>query len=158
MSTANPLDEWADKYGDLKAADPSEVSAWLGIALIVASLIGMLWAAPVPEALSRVSPAINFATLFVMATFVYYCILSVSMGLSGFVFLFALTVPSAWLSATALPLGPLAAAVFVCGFILQLVDTRKATGKLFVLRNLQYLMLGPVWLMRAAFRRFGLAY
>ena len=158
MSTAKPLDEWADKYGDLKAGGPSQVGAWLGIPLIVASLIGMLWAVPVPVVLTEVSPAINFATLFVMATFVYYCILSVSMGLSGFLFLLATTLPSAWLSATALPLGRLAAAIFVCTFALQLIDTRKATGRLLVTRNLQYLMLGPVWLIRAAFRRFGMAY
>jgi hypothetical protein len=36
--------------------------------------------------------------------------------------------------------------------------TRRATGSACVIRNLQYLMLGPVWLLRAAFRRAGVAY
>lgn len=158
MSSERVLDQWADKYGDLKAGGPGRVNAWLGIPLIVASLIGMLWAAPVPSVLRDASPAINYATLFLMATFVYYCILSISLGIAGFLFLLIATVPSIWLSQEGLPLSKIAASVFFVTLMLQLIETRMATGRMHVVRNVQYLMIGPVWMLRAAYRKLGLAY
>ena len=156
MSPATILDEWADRYGRLRRGGLRDTSAWLGIPLIVMALIGMLWALPVPETLSDASPAINYATLFIMATFVYYCILSISLGLGGLVLLIAATVPSVWLTQAGLPVARVASAVFIVAFAWQLVETRQATGRLLVIRNLQYLMLGPIWLLRAAYRTFGL--
>jgi len=151
-------DEWADKYGELRRSGPGATSAWLGIPLAVAALIGLLWSVPVPAALGQVSPAINCATLFLMATFVYYCILSIPLALGGLVFLIATAVPGAWLARAGLPLLPAAAAVFVTAFAWQLVETRRGAGRILLTRNLQYLMLGPIWLLRAAYRRVGLEY
>lgn len=158
MSSARPLDEWADKYGELKAGGPGRVNAWLGIPLIVGSLLGILWSAPVPSVLQDASPAINFATLFLMAAFVYYCILSISLGFGGFLFLLIATVPSILLTNAGLPLAQIASSVFFVTLVWQLVETRRATGRMLVIRNLQYLMLGPVWMLRAAFRKLGLPY
>jgi uncharacterized membrane protein YGL010W len=158
LSTATTIDEWADRYGRLRRGSPADVSAWLGIPLVVGSLIGILWSAPVPAVLSDASPAINFATLFLMATFVYYCILSITLGFVGFLFLLLLTAPSIWLTRAGLPLAPISSSLFFVTLVWQLVDTKVATGRMCVIQNLQYLMIGPMWMLRAAFRKFGLAY
>lgn len=157
MSSATTLDEWADRYGELRRGGPDNISAWLGIPLIVASLIGILWSAPVPAVLGDASPAINFATLFLLATFVYYCILSISLGFAGFLFLLILTGPSVWMTQRGLPLAPIASSLFLVTLVWQLIETRIATGRPRVVRNLQYLMIGPVWILRAVYRKLGLA-
>jgi hypothetical protein len=151
-------DDWADRYGELKASGPGAASAWLGIPLVVAALIGMLWSVPVPTELAERSPVLNAATLFLMATFVYYCVLSLRLAFGGLLFLLAVAWPSAWLSAAGLPLWSIASAVFAPAFCWQLLESRQATGRLHIVRNLQYLMLGPVWLLRATYRRLGVAY
>jgi len=158
MGSLTSLDEWADRYGELKAHRAGKASAWLGIPLVMVSLIGLLWSIPVPGVLREASPAINYATLFIMATFVYYCILSISLALGGLVCLLAATVPSVWLSETGLPLAAIAGAVFAAAFGWQLADTRRATGRMRLAAHLQYLMLGPIWLLRATYRRLGLSY
>lgn len=158
MSSERSLDEWADKYGALRAGGPGRVNAWLGIPLIVGSLLGILWAAPVPAVLRDASPAINYATLFLMATFVYYCILSISLGFGGFLFLLLAVIPSVLITNAALPLAQIASSVFLVTLVWQLVETKRATGRMLVIRNLQYLMLGPIWMLRAAFRKLGLPY
>lgn len=153
-----PLDEWVDRYAELKPGGPGDPGAWLGIPLLVAALIGMLWSAPVPPAFRDVSPAINYATLFIMATFVYYCILSVSLGLGAFVLLLVATIPSVLADRADLPLGPSATVLFVTVFAWQLTGTKLATGRMLIVRNLQYLMLGPMWLIRETYRHLGLGY
>ena len=151
-------DDWADRYGELKVSGPGAASAWLGIPLVVSALIGMLWSAPFPASLAEQSPALNYATLFLMATFVYYCVLSLPLAFGGLLFLIAIAVPSAWLASAGWPLWPIASALFAPAFCWQLLESRRATGRLLIFRNLQYLMLGPVWLLRAAYRRLGLRY
>lgn len=158
MSSERSLDQWADKYGELKAGGPGRVNAWLGIPLIVGSLLGILWSAPVPSVLSDASPAINYATLFLMATFVYYCILSISLGFVGFLFLLVATSPSVLLTNADLPLAKIASSIFFITLLWQLIETKRATGSLLVIRNLQYLMLGPIWMLRAGFRKLGIPY
>jgi uncharacterized membrane protein YGL010W len=152
------VDEWADQFGRLRASAPSALSAWLGIPIVITALIGLLWAIPVPDILTDASPVINAATLFIMASFVYYCILSIPLAIGGLLFLISAAIPSAWLDQTEQPLWPVAAGVFVIAFAWQLTETRRATGRLLVLRNLQYVMLGPIWLLRGLYRRAGLRY
>jgi hypothetical protein len=158
VSAPTTADEWADRYGELKVSGARAANAWLGIPLAVGSLIGMLWSAPVPDILSASSPVINFGSLFLMASFVYYCILSIPLALGGLLFLLAVALPSSWLTQAGLPLWPIASAIFAPALAWQLIETRRATGRLLLLRNLQYLMLGPIWLLRAAYRRVGLPY
>lgn len=158
MSSERVLDEWADKYGELRASGPGSIRSLLAIPLIVGSLIGMLWAAPTPSVLQEASPAINLATLFLLATFVYYCILSISLGFGGFLFLVIVSLPSVWLSQAGLPLAKIASSLFLVTFLWQSIETRHATGSLRAAQNLQYLMIGPIWILRAAYRKLGIAY
>jgi hypothetical protein len=151
-------DDWADRFGELRERGALAPSAWLGIPLVVMSLIGILWSVPVPAILRASSPVINYGTLFVMATFVYYCILSLRLALGGLFFLIAVSTPSAWLAQAGQPLWPIASGVFVLAFCWQLIETWHATGRMLIGRNLQYLMLGPIWLLRAAYRGVGIAY
>ncbi|HEY5666316.1 MAG TPA: hypothetical protein VIV64_06300 [Gammaproteobacteria bacterium] len=158
MRPATTLDEWTDRYAELRAGRPGSPGAWLGIPLTIIGLIGVLWSLPVASPLAEASPAINYATLFLMATFVYYCILSIGLAFGAFLFLLLASLPSLWLTMAEVPLAPIAVPVFCAAFIWQLVDTHKATGRLLVILNLQYLMIGPIWLLRAAYRKLGLDY
>ena len=158
MDAPITADDWAEKFGELRASDAGAASAWLGIPLVIATLIGMLWSAPMPAVLTERSPVLNVATLFLMASFVYYCILSLRLAVGGLALLLALTVPSVWLQQAGLPLWPIASALFAPAFCWQLLESRRATGRLLILKNLQYLMLGPIWLLRAAYRQLGVGY
>jgi len=158
MNAPATLDEWADRYGQLHPEGACSAAAWLSTTLLVASLFGMLWSLPVPAPLQAQQAAINWATMLLISAFVYYCMLSIRIALAGLVYLVPAATPAFWLELNGLPVWPLALGAFIPSFVWQLETTRRATGQVRVLRNLQYLMLGPVWLLRAAFRRAGLAY
>jgi hypothetical protein len=152
------LDEWADRYGQLLPTGAPSASAWISIPMLVASLLGLLWSLPLPEVLDQRSPVLNWATMFLMASFVYYCILSIPIALVSLAFMLAASLPSVWLDSVGMRIWPLALGIFVPAFAWQLALTLRATGSFRVIRNLQYLMLGPVWLLRAIFRRMGISY
>jgi hypothetical protein len=157
VSSPDLLDEWADRYGQLHAGAGPSPASWISVPVLVASLLAMLWSLPLPAPLAQRSPMINWATLFLMAAFVYYCILSIPIATAGLAFMLVAAAPSLWFEHVGLPAWPLALGAFVPAFCWQLLMTRRATGSIRLIRNLQYLMLGPVWLLRAAFRRAGIA-
>jgi len=158
MNAPATLDDWADRYGQLHPEGACSAAAWLSITVLVASLLGLLGSLPVPAPLQAQQLVINWATMLLMAAFVYYCMLSLRIAVAGLVYLAAAATPGIWLELRGLPVWPLALGTFIPAFVWQLEMTRRATGRVRVLRNLQYLMLGPVWLLRAVFRRAGLAY
>lgn len=158
MSDQTVLDDWANRYDRLRAPDAGRPDTWIGIPLVTAALIGMIWSLPVPEQIGYSSPLINFGSIFVMAAFLYYCVLSIRLALGALAFLLTAAAPSFLLAQAGLPLWSISTAVFAPCFAWQLAATHRATGRLRMLKNLQYLMLGPIWLLRAAYRRVGLGY
>ena len=157
-SASQTLDEWADRYGERLWNNRLPAGAWLSIPMLVTSLLGLLWSIPLPAVLDQRLGVLNWATMFLMAAFVYYCILSIPIALAALALMLAAIVPSIWLRSEGLPVWPLATGVFVPAFAWQLTMTWRATGHIRVIGNLQYLMLGPVWLLRAVFRRAGISY
>ena len=158
MTTEISADAWADRFAALRGGGPGAPSAWIGLPVAISALLGILWAIPVPGALAAASPALNFAVLFVLATFVYYCILSLNLAIGGLLFLAAATIPSLWLERHGVPVLPVSIALLIPALAWQLTETKRATGRLQIIANLQYLMLGPVWLLRSLYRLTGIPY
>jgi len=158
MSAPATLDEWADRYGELQPAKSQWLNCWILIPVLGMSLFGLAWSVPLPAVLSAHQAVVNGASMLLVATFVYYCMLSIRIALVGLVVLIATAAPPIFLGLRGVSVLPISIAVFAAAFSWQVALTRQATGRAFVLRNLQYLMLGPLWLLRTVFRRAGLKY
>ncbi|HSG63629.1 MAG TPA: Mpo1-like protein, partial [Gammaproteobacteria bacterium] len=76
MKTA---DEWLADYGRTHRDGTNKIMHWICVPIIVVSIVGLLWSAPVPETFSRASPVLNWGTVFLMAAVVYYFIMSISL-------------------------------------------------------------------------------
>ena len=75
------VDDWLDEYGESHRDPVNKAIHWVCVPLIALTVIGLLWALPVPRALASISPVMNWGMLFMMASVVYYFILSPSLGL-----------------------------------------------------------------------------
>lgn len=148
---------WLDVYTRLSAHGPGHPSQWLGIPLTIAGLTGLLWSMPAPDALGA-SSVLNWATFFLMTTVVYYFIVSISLAFGTLPFIVAVAALSAWLESLAVPLGRLSAVVFLAATAWQLAERWRLTGRLEPFRHLQHLMIGPLWLLAASYRRLGIPY
>jgi uncharacterized membrane protein YGL010W len=112
----------------------------------------------VPEAFVRISPAMNWAVLFAMAAVVYYFILSVPLGLGMVAVLAGMLSLSWWLDGRAVPLWVISVAIFVAAWIGQFVGHHIEGRKPSFFKDLQFLMIGPVWLLAFVYRRLGIRY
>jgi uncharacterized membrane protein YGL010W len=89
---------------------------------------------------------------------VYYFILSIPLALGLLPFVLAVTGVLGRLDGLTRPLWQVSLAVLLAALVLQalghLVESRRPR----LLEDLQYLMIGPAWLMAGVFRRLGIPY
>lgn len=120
----------------------NELIHFVAIPLIMLSLIGLLFA---------LHPWVAYA--FVAASMVYYARLSVA-------FLLAMAVVSGTALAIVHVMGdrvlPISAAIFVAAWIAQFVGHRIEGKKPSFLEDLQYLWVGPLFVLSHLFRQLGL--
>ena len=150
--------DWLNEYGESHSHPTNELLHWICVPVIVLSLIGLLWSLPVPQELARISPWLNWATLTTLAALVYYCALSVRLAAGiacAFVLLFLA------LQALALlpwPLWATSLALFAAAWVGQFVGHAVEGRKPSFFKDVQFLLIGPLWLVMRLFGHYRLKY
>ena len=125
--------------------------------LFLVALLGLLWCVPMPAALASNLASINWATLFAMATVVYYFVMSITLALGSLPFVAATIGGLAWLDRIDAPLLPIAAVMLLVATLGQFLGHRlESGGSLF--RDLLHCVIGPIWSLAALYRRLGIPY
>jgi uncharacterized membrane protein YGL010W len=151
-------DFWLERYSRHHRHRLNRVLHAAAVPLAVIGLTGLLWSLPAPAAFGDISPALNWGTAFLLAAVVYYFILSIPLAIGLLPFVLAITGILGRLEGLAPALWQTSLALFLAALVLQAVGHLLEGGRLRVLEDLHYLMLGPVWMMAGAFRRLGIPY
>ena len=153
-----PVSEWLEAYGESHQNPTNKAIHWICVPLIVLSVVGLLWSIPVPQGFAGVSPWLNWASAALLASVVYYFALSFSLGLGllGFgVMLMALT---AWLDSLPAPLWAISAVIFIGAWLGQFVGHILEGKKPSFFQDLQFLLIGPMWLMSFVYRQLRIPF
>lgn len=149
-------DHWLRKYGE--SEEPATLLRWLCVPAIVVGLVGLLWSLPVPEAFRASSTALNWGTVFLSAALVYYFMISIPLAFGSLPFIAAVVIAVVWLDSLSTPLWLSCTALFVTAWTAQRVSLRRGDVQRSAFRDLQFLMLGPLWLLAHVYRRLGIRY
>ena len=152
------IHQWLDEYGESHQDPVNKRIHWICVPVIVLSVIGLLWSLPVPAAFRDVSPALNWAVLLAMAAVVYYFVLSLPLGLGAGAALALLLMAAAGLDRLETPLWAISLALFILAWIGQFIGHHIEGRKPSFFKDLQFLLIGPLWLLAAAYRAAGLRY
>jgi len=127
------------------------------VPLILLSLIGLLWSIPVPGIWEAASPLLNWSVVFLLAALLYYYMLAwrLALGMTLVVVLVTVIVFSA--SRLPISLWRLSLAVFVAAWIGQFIGHKIEGRKPSFFKDLQFLMIGPLWLLAAVYRNARVA-
>lgn len=150
--------DWIRAYGE---SHRHPVNCWLHrvcVPLIIVSLIGLLWSIPVPTAFESVSPLANWATLFVVAAMIYYFVLSPTMALAMLMVSIGSLSVVWWVDGLPVPLWLASLVVFVIAWIGQFIGHQVEGARPSFLEDVQYLLIGPLWLIAGLYARLGVRY
>ena len=145
------LNQWLDEYSASHRNPRNKLTHWIGIPLIVFAIWCALKAIPVG------SLWLNAATLSIAVFVGYYLLLSWRLALG-------MALVSALLYAGVLSLerslGPdlvwAAAGIFVFGWVLQFIGHHIEGAKPSFFKDLQFLLIGPLWLLADVYRRLDI--
>ena len=156
---ARRIDRLLEEYGESHRHRVNKLIHWVAVPVIVWTVIALLWAMPFPFAIVLPGIPVNWATLGLLLAQVYWFGLSARLGLGLLLFnvlMIRLTIVaeqgSAW------PLWQLALAVFVLAWILQFIGHAVEGRRPSFFKDLQFLLIGPAWLLAFLYRALGLRY
>ncbi|MDE2195684.1 MAG: DUF962 domain-containing protein [Gammaproteobacteria bacterium] len=150
--------DWLDEYGGSHRNPVNKTLHWICVPLILLSLIGLLWSIPVPAAWAVRTPFLNWGVLFMLAALVYYYALAWRLALG--MTLVTVVVIAMVYGASRLPvtLWLLSVMVFVAAWIGQFIGHRIEGKKPSFFKDIQFLLIGPLWLLAFVYQRARLAY
>ena len=152
------VEDWFSEYGESHRNGFNKLVHWICVPLIVFSVIALLWSIPMPASWRAVSPLLNLGTLAVAASIAYYFALSRPLALGMVVLSAALLALLAWLDGGTTPLWQIAAGVFVFAWIGQFVGHVIEGRRPSFFKDLQFLLIGPIWLLAAVYRSLHVRY
>ncbi len=146
--------EWLDAYGESHQNPVNKKIHWVCIPWIMISVLGLLAAIPSPFA----NPWMSWATGVVLLAVGYYALISIPLAL-GMALISAIMLAIVQvLAGLPIPLWLSSLGIFVVAWIFQFVGHKIEGKKPSFFEDLQFLLIGPMWLLAAIYRRVGIGY
>lgn len=146
------LKQWLNEYSESHLNPVNKTLHWICIPAIVFSIWCVLRAIPVGNAV------VNPASVIAALALVYYVKLSWQLAL-GTMLAFIVMYAGVLLlqSLVGAYLVPVAAGIFVVAWIGQFIGHHVEGAKPSFFKDLQFLLIGPLWLLADVYRRLGIS-
>jgi uncharacterized membrane protein YGL010W len=153
------IDALLDEYGDSHHNRLNKAIHWLCVPAIVWAVVALLWSVPFPWKVGSGIVPLNWAVIALVFAQIYYLRLSRRLGMGLMLYSLAML----WLTAvieahSSWPLWQVALAVFVVAWIGQFIGHIFEGRRPSFFKDLQFLLIGPAWLMSFIYRKAGLPY
>src|SRR5688572_9380323 len=152
------VDQWLSEYGESHQNSANKTLHWICVPIIVISLVGLLWSLPVPGVMREVSPLLNWGTLVLAAGVLYYFSMSRSLALGMLAFVILVSFCILGLQNLPWSLWAVCLTLFVIAWIGQFIGHHYEGKRPSFFKDIQFLMIGPLWLMSFIYRRLGIPY
>lgn len=152
------IDDWLERYEASHQALRNPVVYWAAVPMVVVGTVGLFWALPTPQEFFEISPLLNWGSAFLMATAVYYFIISLSLAIGMLPFLLGLAAFQLWLAQSAYPPLGVSVGLLVAGAVGLWLGRRGPGSFRAVLQDFQLMMIGPAWLLSVIYKRFGVPF
>lgn len=156
------IDQLLSEYGESHQNATNKTIHWVCVPLIFFSIVGLIASIPsgfVQSILGEGNPYANWASMVLILVIAYYVSLSIpltiGMTLFAFVCLFAVAKLSLF---TVAPLWAICLGIFVLAWIGQFYGHKVEGKKPSFFKDIQFLMIGPAWLMHFIYKKLGIPY
>jgi uncharacterized membrane protein YGL010W len=151
------IQSWLDEYGESHRNPLNKRLHWVCVPLIVLSVIGLLWSIPVPAAWATHSH-FNWGIVLIALALIYYYVLAwrLALGMTLVMLVMIAVVQAA--SQLSIALWLLSLTIFVIAWIGQFIGHKVEGKKPSFFKDIQFLLIGPLWLLAFVYRRAGLSY
>ena len=148
------IQRWLAEYGESHQNETNKLIHWVCVPAIFFSIVGLLYAIKLPFIFS--GHQLNVAFVILIFVLIYYFVLSKSLSVG--MFLFALC--CLWLchyveQVCVIKLWLFALIIFAAAWVGQFYGHKVEGKKPSFLKDIQFLMIGPAWLMSFIYKKLG---
>ena len=149
------IHDWLNEYGESHKNETNKLIHWICVPAIVFSILGLLYSIKLPFYVGVYQ--LNVGVIIRVVVLLYYFSLSASLSVGMFLYL-AVCMVIAYLVERSgiIPLWLFSIIVFVAAWIGQFYGHKIEGKKPSFLKDIQFLMIGPAWLMSFIYKRLGI--
>jgi uncharacterized membrane protein YGL010W len=151
--------QWLDDYGDSHRNQTNKALHWICVPVIAWCALGLLWSLPFPQAIRAEHPAVNWGSIAVLVALLYYAALSIRLALGALPLLLACLWSFDRLDhLEGVRLLTICVLLFVVAWIGQFIGHAIEGKRPSFFKDVQFLMIGPLWLLADVYRRMGIRF
>ena len=145
-------DSWFEEYGESHENALNKAIHWICVPSIMFSILGMIGYIPEPV------HGVSLPMIVMLLAVIYYFVLSPALGFGMLLVSIAFLGTLHYLANAGVPMLQVSVGLFVGAWIGQFVGHKFEGKKPSFFKDLQFLLIGPVWLLSAVYRRVGIRY
>jgi uncharacterized membrane protein YGL010W len=149
------LEEWLDEYGVSHKNPTNKLIHWICVPSIVLSIVFLLSSIPTPSMMEEIN--LNWSHVIMMLALFYYMFLSTTLALGMLLIFSAFSFITKFVSeSSSYPNWGIGLTIFVLAWLGQFYGHKIEGKKPSFLKDVQFLMIGPIWLLNFVYKRFGI--
>ncbi len=156
------IDSLLSEYGESHQNATNKLIHWICVPLIFFSILGLIASIPsgiLRSLLGEGSVYANWAAVLLALALIYYITLSIPLSIGMFLFAsLCLFLINRVVVMNVAPLWAVSLGIFVLAWIGQFYGHKIEGKKPSFLKDVQFLMIGPAWLMHFIYKKIGIPY
>src|SRR6478752_6286719 len=156
------IDQLLSEYGESHKNATNKAIHWICVPLIFFSIVGLVASIPsgiLQSVLGQGNPYANWATVALVFIIVYYVSLSIPLSIGMAIFaVFCLFAVNIIVRLNIASLWVVCLGIFVVAWIGQFYGHKVEGKKPSFFKDIQFLLVGPAWLMHFIYKRIGIPY
>ncbi|NMM48643.1 Mpo1 family 2-hydroxy fatty acid dioxygenase [Marinigracilibium pacificum] len=157
------IEQLLSEYGESHKNHTNKTIHWICVPTIFFSIVGLIWSIPKGPLgsinLGDFTPYVNWATITLILVSIYYFSLSFKLALGMLVFgVICLYLCQLLDTTLPFPLWIFCIGIFIIAWIGQFIGHNIEGKKPSFLKDVQFLLIGPAWLMHFIFNKLKINY
>ena len=156
------IDQLLAEYGESHQNSTNKTIHWICVPLIFLSVVGLMASIPssmVQSVLGENNPYANWAAIVLILVLIYYVSLSIPLSIGMMLFgALCLFIVNFIAQANVAPLWVVSLLIFFVAWVGQFYGHKVEGKKPSFLKDVQFLLIGPAWLMHFIYKRVGIPY
>ena len=152
------IEQWLSEYGESHQDETNKTIHWICVPTIFFTIVGLFYCIKLPVQLTP-TLQLNVAMIIIFLVTVYYFTLSKTIWIGMLLFGLLCLGICYWIEVyTSAPLWLVCIILFVLAWIGQFYGHKVEGKKPSFLKDIQFLMIGPLWLMSFIYKKMGVRY
>jgi uncharacterized membrane protein YGL010W len=151
------VNQWLNEYGESHQNPTNKSIHWICVPAIFFSIVALLYCIKLPWQINEIQ--LNVAMIVLLLVTFYYLRISVSLGI-GMLLFGIVTLLICFLIERYVPLSLwlVAIIIFIAAWIGQFYGHSVEGKKPSFLKDIQFLLIGPMWLLSFIYKKLGIAF